>query len=516
MTDAIDIRPGVNILGVLQSLNYKAWYALGEFVDNALGSYLAARELGQLSDSPLRVKISISLTGSGRITITDNALGIAGRDFPRAFRAAEPPPNVGGLSEFGMGMKSAATWFAGRWSVRTSALGEPVQRSVEFNMREISETQRESLPISVEPALTDSHFTVVELEDLNHFPRGRTIEKIKRHLTSIYRRFLRDGTMELIYNDEILRFEEVETLVAPPAWHREAPPIEWRKPISFVLSNGRLVTGFAGVRRRGSTSEAGFALFRRRRLIEGSFDEPYRPEAIFKKSNSYEYQRIWGELDLDGFGVSHTKDGFVWGEDEDEFLELLRQNLGEEPADLIRQAQEYRANALTRAQFSPLREAADDVRRAYEDRLPAVAAQLEGAVSDDEELAESISQQPEDMTSTHSVEVRTGDISWILRVDITNDESVTDWIEVGSTTSLVAPDSMVAVRRIEVKLAWAHPFVQAYVGPNGEANRALIGMASALAIASSLSQDAGFPSRPMLRYTNDVLRRIHGEIEEAP
>lgn len=514
MTESVDIRPGVNILGVLQSLNYKAWYALGEFVDNALGSYLTARANGLMAGTPLHVKISISLAGTGRIVIADNALGIRGEDFPRAFRAAEPPPVAGGLSEFGMGMKSAATWFAGRWSVRTSAIGEPVQRSVHFDMRQITETQLESLPITIEPALPESHFTVIELEDLNHLPRGRTIEKIKRHLTSIYRQFLRDGTMELVYNDDQLHFEEVEALEAPPAWHKEGPSVEWRKPISFAMGDGRLVTGFAGVRRRGNTSEAGFALFRRGRLIVGSFDEPYRPEAIFKKSNSYEYQRIWGELDLEGFEVSHTKDGFVWGEDEEEFLELLRRQLGEEPIDLIRQAQDYRANALTRAQFSPLREAADEVRRTYEDRLPAAAADLEGTKASDEPLPESIDEQPDEATASHTVQVKAADIEWVLRVDITNDESVSDWIEVGSTIKVLDPNSMLTVRRIEVKLSWAHPFVQAYVGANGEANRALIGMASALAIASSLSQDAGYPSRPMLRYTNDVLRRVHAAVKD--
>lgn len=514
MTDSVDIRPGVNILGVLQSLNYKAWFALGEFVDNALGSYLTARQQGVLDGNPLRVKISVNLSGSGRITIADNALGIRGADFPRAFRAAEPPPTQGGLSEFGMGMKSAATWFAGEWSVRTSALGESVQRSVHFDMRQITETQRESLPITVEPALPSSHFTVIELQHLNHLPRGRTIEKIKRHLTSIYRQFLRDGTMELVYNDERLRFDEIEALDASPAWSKDDPAIEWRKPVSFAMTGGRTVSGFAGVRRRGSTSEAGFALFRRRRLIVGSFDEPYRPEAIFKKSNSYEYQRIWGELELDGFDVSHTKDGFVWDDDEDEFLELLLKHLSAGPIDLIRQAQNYRTNALSRAQFSPLREAADEVRRTYEERLPSVAVSLESADHTDEPLPESIADQPEDVTASHTVQVTAGDVEWILRVDISNDEAVTDWIEVGSTTKLVNPDSLRPIRRIEVKLSWAHPFVQAYVGPNGEANRALIGMASALAIASSLSQDAGYHSRPMLRYTNDVLRRVHSAIKD--
>jgi len=510
--EAIDIRPGVNILGVLQSLNYKAWYALGEFVDNSLGSYLAGVAQGLPHTGPLRVRITISTAGPGRISIADNAFGIRHEDFPRAFRAAERPPDRSGLSEFGMGMKSAATWFAGTWSVRTSAIGEPAQRSVYFDIRRITDSQQETIPIAVEPALADSHFTVIELTNLNHMPRGRTIEKIKRHLTSIYRQFLRDGTLELIYNDEPLLYDEVEPLTAPPAWEPGTSAVEWKKPIEFQMSDGRQVNGFAGVRQRGSTSEAGFALFRRRRLIVGSFDEPYRPEAIFRRSNSYEFQRIWGELDLDQFEVSHTKDGFVWGELEDEFLDKLYDQLREPPLDLIKQAQEYRASALARSSLSPLREATEDVARAYEARLGEVAAELESVDISAPVLSESIDDAPELASATQTIRVQTHDVDWIVRLDITNDESITDWIEVGSTTRVEDPLTGLPCRRIEVRLSWAHPFVQAYVGPNGEANRALIGIGCALAIASSLSQDAGFHSRPMLMFANDVLRKIHAVI----
>ena len=57
-------------------------------------------------------------------------------EFPRAFRPAELPPDRSGLCEFGMGMKSAACWFARQWEVRTSALGEPVERTVSFDIRQ--------------------------------------------------------------------------------------------------------------------------------------------------------------------------------------------------------------------------------------------------------------------------------------------------------------------------------------------------------------------------------------------
>ena len=37
----INIRPEVNMLSVLKHLNYKAWFAVAEFVDNSIQSHLA-------------------------------------------------------------------------------------------------------------------------------------------------------------------------------------------------------------------------------------------------------------------------------------------------------------------------------------------------------------------------------------------------------------------------------------------------------------------------------------------
>src|SRR6202011_4963852 len=108
---------------------------------------------------------------------------------------------------------------------------------------------------------------------------------------------------------------------------------------------------------KASVSGAGFALFRRNRLIEGSGDEGYRPEAIFGKSNSYRYQRLFGELHLEGFEVSHTKDGFRWDENEQPFLDLLREHLDTDDLPLLRQAEGHRVRA-TRDQLNRVADAA--------------------------------------------------------------------------------------------------------------------------------------------------------------
>ena len=134
----VEIRPEVTMLSVLRHLNYKPWFAIAEFIDNALQSYLANQDALVAAHGPnYRLKVNVRLDNvvPGQIVITDNAAGISTNDFPRAFRTAQVPVDRSGLSEFGMGMKSAACWFAQTWSVRTKALGEAVERTITFDIR---------------------------------------------------------------------------------------------------------------------------------------------------------------------------------------------------------------------------------------------------------------------------------------------------------------------------------------------------------------------------------------------
>ena len=119
--------------------------------------------------------------------------------------------------------------------------------------------------------------------------------------------------------------------------------MEWKKSLELDFGEGQRVRGFAAIREVGSTQLAGFALFRRDRLIVGSVDDTYRPSYIFKTTTSYPYQRLFGELHVEGFEVSHTKDGFRWEEYEDIFLEYLKAAIEAPPLDLLAQAENYRA-----------------------------------------------------------------------------------------------------------------------------------------------------------------------------
>lgn len=504
----VNIRPEVNILSVLRHLNYRPWFALAEFVDNAIQSYIANREhLHETNgvDAPLRVTVVIDPEGVGRITITDNAAGIALRDFPRAFRPAQIPPDRDGLSEFGMGMKSAACWFAKKWSVRTKALGESVERVVQFDIDEIVEDRIEELMIVEVPSQPQRHYTVLELTDLCHVPKKRTVGKIKEHLASIYRTFLRDGTLTLVFGREELTFEETPILKAAPYRDPAAEPVVWRKAIEMDLGGTHKVTGFAALREVGSTTHAGFALFRRGRLIEGSADESYRPEQIFGKSNSYTFQRLFGELHLSGFDVSHTKDGFRWEEHEELFLELLESELKTAPMNLLDQAEGYRAKQHKRAR--DLEKVAETTTNNVAD---VVERELAPVLEEETRHPANPPAVPSEIPAPsvsgfeRSVEVRVSKTVWVLTIKASTDPTVSDWLRVGDATK-PTEDGM-RRRSVQVDVSLVHPFVERFAGAGNENMEVFVRLASAAALAAALSSEAGGKPQFFLHHFNKLLR----------
>jgi hypothetical protein len=499
---SINIRPGVNVLTVLRHLNYKPWFALAEFVDNSLGSFLRLRDEIEVIEGmkpTLKVTITISPTDN-RIVIRDNAGGIRQEEFPRAFRAAEVPPDRTGLSEFGMGMKSAACWFAPTWSARTSALGEAVERKVSFDIAAIVRDALEELQIKEVPADRRHHFTEIVLSEVFKIPAGRTLGKIKDHLADIYRIFIRQGTLELWVNDEQLTHTPPDILAAPAVRGDDPTPVQWLKEFAIDWPDERQIYGFAAIRRTASTSQAGFALFRRNRLIQGSADEGYRPEEIFGKSNSFVYQRLFGELHLKGFGVSHTKDGIQWDGLEEEFLMRLRGVLDEEPLPLLRQAREYRIKPRPEELESAAVEA-------VERTVTLLARDLPKSIADIAPVPISFDAPPEFSPAAaplavKELEIQHESVSWRIRLETTSDPGVADWIETFDRRS--EPDG---VQYVGVRLSLVHPFTQRFSSADPDEIELLLRIAAALAVAEALARMGGAKQVGIVRKNfNELLR----------
>ena len=487
---------------MLRHLNYRPWFALGEFVDNAVQSFSEHQnELQTLHRNKykLRVDINIDSASPPRISIRDNAAGIYEAEYGRAFRPAAVPPDRTGLAEFGMGMKSAACWFAPRWTVRTSALGENIERLVRFDIENIVNDDIEELTIQEVEATAEQHYTEIVLEEVFHVPVGRTVAKLKEHLTDIYRAFIRDGILELRFNEQPLRYHQPKVLQAAYYKDKDGPIKEWRKPIEFDFGRGLSVHGFAALRETANTAKAGFSLFRRGRVIQGSGDEGYRPNYIFGSSNSYRYQRLFGELNLEGFEVSHTKDGFRWDDSEQPFLELLREHLDTEELPLLKQAEGYRVRVAKARLKKSASKAVASTAKVLKEKLPPILPAIADAIPVDtsSEQAPKVS-----VLASRRFDIRFRGSKWAISVQLTDDPAEGQWLAVSDVAS-----SATQPRHLDIRVAMDHPFMVRFAQTDAEDVEALLRLAAAIAVAEVLARDSGVrKAGTVRRNVNDILR----------
>lgn len=497
----VPIRPEVKMYAAFARLNYRPWYALAEFVDNSLQSALTNIDaLRAAGAGTYRLLVEIDISEDG-IEVRDNAAGIRDRDYARAFLPAAPPADTSGLSEFGLGMKAAASWFARRWSVRTSALGEPVERTITFDIPKIVETNCEHLQPVEQTVPASEHFTTLVLRDLQVRPRGRTLTKIRDHLRSIYRVFLRDGLLELRLNGEALVYEPPTFLHAPFHATPTADPVTWCKEIGLDLGDGHRVTGWAAILARASVTNAGFAIFRRRRLIQGSHGDGYRPETIFGKPNKFIYQRLVGELEVEGFSVSHTKDGVQWEDWEEDILSWVKERLDAEPLPLLDQAANHRVRAS--ANRDMVQEATRDTSQVIAQHLPPIIDKQISAEPDEEPLAPELDDVDDETARSEQVELTLDHAHrhWSVTVELVSDVSRGAWYE------LAESEAKGDTTCVHIRVNLAHPFMVRFISPDGDEIVPFTRLAAALAIAEITAREVGVRQAGTLRMNlNQILR----------
>lgn len=535
MSDVVPIRPGVSILSVLSALPYKPWFAIAEFVDNAVQSYIdqkaeIAKIDGRVPRLLIEIRIEHGLDGQS-LTIVDNAGGIAMRDFPRAFRPAEVPPDRSGLSEFGMGMKSAACWFSPLWEVQTSALSELCARTIVFDVTKIVNEQIEELEVQTCPAESSDHYTIIKMHHLHQKLSGSTVAKIKEHLRDIYRDLLRSDDVEIRFNGDPLKFEEPEFLNAPYFRSPDGESILWKKAFKIELGDSHWVEGYAGQLKTGSTSRAGFSLFRRKRVIQGSGDEGYRPKELFGSSNSYAFQRLYGELHFHGFAVTHTKDNLVWNGKEQGFLERLRAILSSAEFPLLSQIEGYRANIDNSRSKRAVMKALDGTVSDLESRGAETLSKIvQAEVQEDHEggsdslgrgarggiAEEGDAQQSDGPMATRAFQMAVSDQTWtvVIELDATSDQS--PWLDIVQSTDELRGSPGGLQRLINIRLSLEHPFMARFRRPDHKDLEPVLRIAAAMAVAEIAAKNRGIQFVGELRRSIDrILRNVMAVPEEG-
>lgn len=326
---------GIGALKNYQRLPYKTWEALAEFVDNAVQAYTnnktALDALYKAENSGLEVLITADKQ-SDKIVIADNSYGMTREVLEAAMVIGSRPNNDAGLSEYGMGMKTAAIWFGNSWKITTKVAHERVAHEVKFQMPTSNkETDASSVDVQYKEIVQNNelHYTVIEITDLQERITGQGISKVKKNLGSIYRLYIKSGQLKLMYNGEPCDFTLYDD--SGDAFHKKSDGVTaWRqdiKPftIQTIDTKGKeieaTIYGWAGLLDPGSRANSGFSIIRRGRVLQG-WPDAWKPNPPFGEqeggSNTSLSQRLVGEIFLDDrMPTDHTKSRPKWHDDDE-------------------------------------------------------------------------------------------------------------------------------------------------------------------------------------------------------
>jgi hypothetical protein len=341
---SVSITPAQGVYALFSAFAYTPWQALGEFIDNSVSSWMNSD-----AKEPLKVEIKWEPDWGegGRLTITDNAMGIALKDFPRAFELATPPSDLTKLNQFGVGLKVAACWFGKQWTVETSVLNDPFKRSVTWNVDEIVRKNHRTLDVKESREKAGRHYTVVTITHLHHPPSGpKTIAKIKKHLPKLFRKFIRSGDMTISWNGEVLADSFPRTMVSPSYKNVDGPKIKWKTRFRIEARPDLTVDGTACIFETFDRKQTGLNYFWRERLIQGNVEPFHRPQALFGAGNSFRTGRLYIEIDASDFKVTSDKSAIDFGKSrvrEEEFLKKIQEALSTKKLPLLQHAENFRS-----------------------------------------------------------------------------------------------------------------------------------------------------------------------------
>lgn len=507
--NTVSIKIQTGVYGQFRNLNNRVWFALGEYVDNAVQSFENNKErLKKAHNGKYQFQVRINIDWEENyIKIFDNAAGIDLKNFQRAFEPANIPIDNTGLHEFGMGMKTASIWLADFWSVRTAALDEGEERFVEFDLKKVLVEEKEVLKVKNSGKPKSTHFTELVLHQLSkNSPSVMQMDKIRRHLGSIYRKFIRKGEMKLYINDEQLIYEEPEILKAPFYNNPTGKRIEWKKEINFSYNTYR-VKGFIAILNTMSTNEVnGLSLFRRGRVIEGSHDEKYRPKSLCGHMGSPRYKRIFGELELEGFSVSFNKGSFQEQEDLEALMEALQTEISAKEFDLYTQAEKYIKEKTQNDNTKVAKNIVNSLKKTT--RLVNLKEKVETSMKEIDN--KSIATQNEKLTrraktiESHEDFIEIKDEKYKLKVELITEPSITDLY------SLQIEDDELFAKKISYKINLAHPFFMRFEGlKNEEDYQPIISIIRSLVLAEVIAPSQGTKNAGNVRMNfNHFLRNI--------
>jgi hypothetical protein len=229
-------------------------------------------------------------------------------------------------------------------------------------------------------------------------------------------------------------------------------------------------------------------------------DDLYRPGVIFGGANSFERQRIIGELDVSELKVTSFKDAVVWTEgQEEEALKKIKTELNSGTNQLIKMARNYRATDNSKATKAKVNATLEEVvEAATRGFIDSDAVDLLG---DDFEvpLKEEAPEPPRDL-DTNVVQKNIRLIPQFksdIMLEVKDHGDDPSWLRVTTTED---NKWVITVNR-------EHPFMNSFTVADPDSLEPVLRLALAIGIAEIQGLSSGFESAGFLRIQiNELLK----------
>ena len=158
----LNIQPNAGIMNVFSRLSYKPWYAIAEFVDNSTQSYYSNKKELKSSEEDYKLVVEVKYDDENKtLVIRDNAYGMEFEDFQRAIILDSKSDRQQGRNEFGMGLKTAASWFGNIWSVRSTQLGSENEYYAQVDINHLKTSNENEIDIIKSKVEVATHGTEI-------------------------------------------------------------------------------------------------------------------------------------------------------------------------------------------------------------------------------------------------------------------------------------------------------------------------------------------------------------------
>lgn len=329
--------------------DYTHWHALAELVDNSTYWYELNRDL-ILKHDPDASKCDVRITYDEKtslLRIADNSIGMDLETLKDAMVIGKKTKRPG-RSVYGMGLKTSCIWLGGAFTIKTKKAGLTTAYIVTIDYDKIMAGDFELGFQEIKNCKEDDHYTVIEVSRLDEIIQKKRLFKIKEYLASIYREDFRENKLSLSFNDERIEWSDDNHYL----FLKSIDGASYKRSFTFDI-DGKTVKGWIGIMQTGGKSVGGLTILQNKRVIRG-FPNTWKPEGLFGGggeglTTSLSSQRLVGEIHMDGFDVTHTKDNIKWSGRQEELLDTM---LTEHFSDFKKVASEHRRGKDPKPDFS--------------------------------------------------------------------------------------------------------------------------------------------------------------------